>query len=108
MDYYCVGCNRSVDGHRYDVVIGRCSRCAKKYKKRTRTIEHIMEHYSDVHAGELMMWHHRMVLVMERTSNGWVVRHLETGNDIQIIVNGYDSFESFTQLFRRIGDDEKS
>jgi len=108
MEHYCVGCNRTVGDHRYDIVIGRCNRCAKKHNKRTRTIDRIMEHYSDVQAGELMMWHHRMVLVMETTPTGWVVRHLETDNDIPIVVNGYDSFESFTKVFRRIGDDEKS
>lgn len=108
MEHYCVTCRGHFDDRRYDIVVGRCTRCAKKHIKRNRTIERIHAHYSDVQAGALMWWGDKLVLVMEKTSTGWVVRHLETGNNIAIVVNGYDTFESFLLMFRRIEDDEKS
>ena len=55
-----------------------------------------------------MWWGDKLVLVMEKTPTGWVVRHLETGRDIPIVVNGYDTFENFLLMFRRTEDDEKS
>lgn len=108
MEHYCVGCQGHFDERRFDIVVGRCNRCAKKYNKRTRMVERIHAHYADVQAGALMWWGNRLVLVMEKTPTGWVVRHLETGYDFSIVVSGNENFESFVSKFRRTGDDEKS
>ncbi len=105
MDHYCVGCNRSVADHRYNIVVGRCNRCAKKHIKQTKTVERIHAHYSDVCAGMLMWWKDRLVLVMEKTPTGWVVRDLQTGNDFPVVVSGNDTFDVFIRKFRH---DKKS
>lgn len=108
MEHYCVTCRGHFDKRRFDIVVGRCTRCAKKHVKRNRTIDRIHAHYSDVQAGSLMWWGDKLVLVTEKTPTGWVVQHLGTDHSIVIVVNGYDTFENFLLMFRRTGDDEKS
>lgn len=108
MEHYCVTCRGHFDKRRFDIVVGRCTRCAKKHVKRNRIIDRIHAHYSDVHAGSLMWWGDKLVLVTEKTPTGWVVQHLGTDRNIAIVVNGYDTFENFLLMFRRTGDDEKS
>lgn len=108
MEHYCVTCRGHFDKRRFDIVVGRCTRCAKKHVKRNRTIDRIHAHYSDVQAGSLMWWGDKLVLVTEKTPTGWVVQHLGTDHSIAIVVNGYDTFENFLLMFRRTGDDEKS
>lgn len=108
MEHYCIECDGHFDENRFDHTIGLCKRCAKPHRKRRKTIDQILAHYSDVCVGDLMWWYNKPAVVLRTTPNGWVVKDIEKGTVRAITVNVFDVYENFILLFRRFGDDNET
>lgn len=108
MEYYCTECDGYHKLQKFDTVLHLCKQCAKPFKKRTKVIDRILAHYSDVSVGDLMWYTNNPVIVTEILPNGWVIKDIATGRTRSIVVNMFDVFDNFVLFFRRFQDNNET